>query len=578
MSSRSNLAAAAEHPLFARTADDLLFSSLQRHAREQPDRVAIARCQTSGRFQTTTFAELLTQANGYAERFIEHTPPASVVPLLLGRTETCVAAALGALIAGRALCCVNPKLRLPQIERVLSDTGARFAMLDGAGLFALKGGVPAQSMAARTHWAVVRDASYSRLSQSIQAELATAARVEVWEPASGQAVEDCALRDPDSVGACLFTSGSTGTPKGVLIGYSDLLERARAEVELYSLDRSDVLLNLLPFSFDVGLNQLLSAVIAGAELVLLDSWLPADVARAAAQRGVTGISAVPSLWADFMRAGVAFDRKGQHRSLRYVTVSGGDLSPAQHARLPAVVDGAGVFKTYGQTEAFRATALRPEDYLERPLSVGRPFAGVRLYVVREDGSPAEPGEVGEVVHTGLGVMLGYADGSDPEHKLKPNPFRGSLDPNPFAIHTGDLGSFDDAGYLFLRGRRDDLVKCNGNRVYPNEVRNQLATLSGVASAEVVVLRTEDQSRLAGFVVPKQGVEVDANRLRLELVKRVPSYMVPEVLVIKDELPLTASGKPDRPSLAHEAKAQLARLGASFAGVLELGLLERLAML
>src|SRR5581483_5573714 len=291
--------------------------------------------------------------------------------------------------------------------------------------------------------------------------------------------------DPRRVGCCLFTSGSTGSPKGVLIGAEDLRARADAEVLWYGLSAADGLLSILPFSFDVGLNQLLSAVSIGCELVILDSWFPKDILKAAEVRQVTGISSVPSIWLDFLNHGLKFDKAGPHASLRYLTVSGGDMSHKHLDDLPSIAEGVGIFKTYGQTEAFRATSLKPHEYAAKRYSVGRPFHGVQVYIIGADGSRTKPNEPGEVVHTGLGVMLGYLDGNDPEHKLRPNPYAGPDDPAPLAIFTGDQGRLDEDGYLFLEGRRDDMVKIQGNRIYPNEVRDQLLAVPGVGLAEVV---------------------------------------------------------------------------------------------
>jgi acyl-CoA synthetase (AMP-forming)/AMP-acid ligase II len=164
-----------------------------------------------------------------------------------------------------------------------------------------------------------------------------------------------------------------------------------------------------------------------------------------------------------------------------------------------VLQGAAVFKTYGQTEAFRLTSLRPDEYGLRPASVGRAFAGVQVHIAREDGSRAAPNETGEVVHTGLGTMLGYLDGQDPERKLRENPWRDDACPHPTAVFTGDIGYLDEQGFLFLSGRRDDLLKIQGNRVYPNEIRNQIAELPEISAVEVVAVREEGKARLAAFL-------------------------------------------------------------------------------
>jgi len=417
---------------------------------------------------------------------------------------------------------------------------------------ALKDGLTASSAIARTRWVVLRGPEFGPLQERLLTQLRAVAAVEEWDDGTTAPAPPSADVPAMLPGCCLFTSGSTGMPKGVLIGQADLHARAAAEVDWYGLRREDVLLNILPFSFDVGLNQLLSAIHVGCELVLLDSWFPRDIMKAVEARQVTGISSVPSIWLDFIAKGQKFDTAGPHLTLRYITVSGGDMSKLHLDLLPTVAPGAQIFKTYGQTEAFRATSLKPHEFATRPTSVGRPFAGVNLYIVRPDGTRADAGEQGEVVHTGLGVMLGYLGGQDPQNKLRPNPFQGADDPAATAIFTGDLGHVDTEGYLFLAGRRDDMVKITGNRVYPLEVRDQLLTVDGVLLAEVLPVKTADQTRLAAFVILRPEAKLEPAAIQAQMAARVPSYMVPEKIVVKSEFPRTASGKPDRPALAAEA--------------------------
>ncbi|MFT3923464.1 MAG: class I adenylate-forming enzyme family protein [Myxococcales bacterium] len=528
---------------------------LERHAREQAEKTAIAVHLGDGRFDETSYADLLQRVRAFAQLFDRRTQPGQVVPLCLARGADAAAAMLGALSVGRAFCCVNQKLRIPQIEHIVAATRSPCALIDEVGLNALRGELSDDSPLFGTRWLVLGEAELSRLSRKAYERLAAQQCTESWTPVATTHMPE-GHETPQRAGACLFTSGSTGLPKGVLISCADLRARALAEVAWYGLSQQDVLLNVLPFSFDVGLNQLLSAITVGAELVVLDSWLPRDILRVSAARGVTGISGVPSIWADLMREGGAFDRADAHRKLRYITVSGGDMTRAQHERLPAVARGIQIFKTYGQTEAFRASSLRPDEYAGRPGSVGRPFLGVHLYIARDDGTLAEPGESGEVVHSGLGVMLGYLDGSDPQRKLRENPWHGPADPSPKVIFTGDIGYLDAEGYLYLSGRRDDMAKIQGNRVYPGEVRNQIAALPGVASVEVIVARTASRTELVAFVIPEPSAQVDARELRVRLQRQVPSYMVPELLCLRESLPRTASGKPDRVSLAAQAVQML----------------------
>lgn len=534
-----------------------LFERLQRHGREQGDRTALWRYRR-GEYSETTYRELADHSSAFARAFAAELSEGQIIPMLMGRTADCIAAMLGALGAGCALSCVNQKLRPPQIERILVGTKTPVALIDGPGLMALKTAISPDSPIASVRWWLVRGPHFGKTHERLAAKLGAVASVEEWDPSIWQAdvADTLPVVDGRVTGCCLFTSGSTGTPKGVRISRGDLEARAEAESAWFGLRRDDVLLCILPFSFDVGLNQLLSFIWTGCELALLDSWFSKDIMNAIESRKVTGVSAVPSIWQDFLTKDHRLDTSGPHRSLRYLTVSGGSLAPQELDRLPSIAPGVGIFKTYGQTEAFRGSSLGPEELAKKPGSVGRAFRGARVYVVRGDGTAAQPNEQGEVVITGLGLMSGYLDDNDPENKLRPNPFAGEDDSSAFAVFTGDQGWLDEDGYLFLAGRRDDMVKVQGNRIYPHEVREQLLQLEGVALAEVVAVKHTDDNRLVAFVVGDPSGLPPESDILMKMGALVPSYMIPSHVVTKEALPLTASGKPDRPQLAAEAAALL----------------------
>jgi acyl-CoA synthetase (AMP-forming)/AMP-acid ligase II len=537
-----------------------LFEQVQRHARERPHHVAVWNRLPGGQYEATSYSELAEAARRFAHAFADGLGEARFIPLCLARSAGCIAAMLGAIGAGKAFICLNPKLRLRQISDILGATGAPIVLVDAAGLMTLRGELTEAPAVTRVRWWLLRGPEFGAIHGKIAARLGEVAVVERWEADVTEPDLPAPLAPPDDplrVGCCLFTSGSTGKPKGVLIGERDLTARAWAEAQWYQLRETDVLLNVLPFSFDVGLNQVVSAVCAGCSLVLLHSWLPADILDAAAERQVTGISAVPSVWSDVLKADLRFDTRKRHASLRYITISGGDLSREKLDRLPAMLDGVGVIKTYGQSETFRSAALLPPEFSRKRQSVGRAFAGVRVYVVRADGTPAGPHEVGEIVHTGMGVMLGYLDGDDPQHKLRPNPFYGPDDEAALAVFTGDHGYLDEDGYLYLVGRRDEMLKVSGNRLYPREVSDQLAAVEGVAEAEVVgVKRDDDETHLVAFVVQGPSRALEPMVIRRELALRVPSFMLPAHVVILPAMPRTANGKPDRQALAARAAALL----------------------
>jgi acyl-coenzyme A synthetase/AMP-(fatty) acid ligase len=537
-----------------------LFEQVQQHAHERPHHVAVWHRLPGGQYEATSYGELAAAARRFAQAFADSFHEARFIPLCLARSPSCIAAMLGAIGAGKAFICLHQKMRPPQLSDILEAARAQVVLVDAAGLMTLRGGLTEAPAITRVQWWLLRGPEFGAMHEKIAARLGAVAVVEPWEAdlAARHAPAPRLLpADPLRVGCCLFTSGSTGKPKGVLISERDLTARAWAEAQWYQLKAHDVLLNILPFSFDVGLNQVLSALFAGCSLVLLHSWLPADILNVVSERQVTGISAVPSIWSDFLKANLRFDTCGEHASLRYITISGGDLSRDKLDRLPALVPGVGIIKTYGQTETFRSTALLPLEFARKRQSVGRAFVNVRVYVVREDGTLAEPHEVGEIVHTGLGAMQGYLDGDDRQHKVRPNPFFGPDDAAARAVFTGDWGYLDEDGYLYLVGRRDEMLKISGHRLYPRAVSDQLAAIAGVAEAEVVGVKLDDDdTRLVAFVVQEPSSALQPMMLRRALALSVPSFMLPEHVVILHALPRTANGKPDRQALAVQAAALL----------------------
>ena len=528
-----------------------LVAAIRERASAHPDAPFIRDQTANGDFRTVSHAEFRDMVDGLRGWLSERTSPGDLVPIVAARSADCVAAIIASAAQGRVAAPINPKLRPPSILRLISGDRTGAVLTDGQVLHALT--------RSEAEIEILRDLPMGLLNghrllpfQAQAVERAFSSLPSVLDAAErGTPAEEAG---PSSERLCLFTSGSTGVPKGVLIRGDDLVERARAEIDVFGLTADDVLLGLLPFSFDVGCNQLVSAVLAGCELVILDSWLGADIVAAVERFGVTGISCVPSIWRDFLNAGLRFDTGGPHARLRYVTVSGGDLSEEELFALSDALGDAGVFKTYGQTEAFRLTCLLPGELAGRPGSVGRPFATARVAAVRPDLTPAAPGEVGELILAGLGAMRGYLDGSEAEEKVIPNPLRSGPDDPETAIRTGDFGSFDEDGYLFLKGRRDSMVKISGNRVYPAEVARIVQGLPGVRNAAAVgVSRPDGEADLVVFVVVDDPAPAAEKALQRIMRQTLPPYMMPRLTLVEEAIPRTAGGKPDLRTLRERAR-------------------------
>ena len=447
-----------------------------------------------------------------------------IVPLYTARTPQAIAVAIAALFEGAAFTFLNAKFRLPQLRLAVELARPSALIVDESALAALTPSEHEGLRALRPLWLGPADARRPSLESAAKRDAAPA---------------DHGL----GVGAVVFTSGSTGAPKGVLISADDLLRRARTEIDGFELSELDRLLCLLPLSFDVALNQLISSLLCGAALHVSGAWMRGDLHDVIDASRITGISASPGVWSNAMRGVSASERLlGETPSLRYVTISGGSLSAAAFERLATqLAPHVAIHRTYGQSESFRSACFlraNAPEHVARRGSVGPAVPGTRVVIVRADGGLAATGELGQVVHIGDGTMLRYlGDEALTRDKLRVDDGLGAT-----AVYTGDLGHLDAGGYLYLSGREDAMVKVAGFRVYPREIEEALATHPMVEQA--VVFGVDDAwfgTRLVAVLVLRPGAETAA--IRAWLTERVPSYMVPREVVAWDELPSTETGKP-----------------------------------
>ncbi len=536
-------------------ATDLL-SCLERHAAQRPDAVALTHVTVRGAWRTVTWAELRKRTRYFGAHFKGHNFRAGLVPMIAPKSPDLVAAMLGAVGAGSAFACLNPKLQLPQLLGALRATSPRLAVVGGASLGLLLAGKD-HPIVRRTRWLAIDTRDDDESCDQIDALRAVGVLIDEADLPGETANVLVPLEPSEShrrLGCCLFTSGSTGNPKGVAVSVGDLVDRARTEAAWFSLSTHDVLLSILPFSFDVGLSQLLGALWTGCELVIPRGIVPPiEILESIRERGVTGICGVPTIWQDVIRVWRGRRSDGELARLRFLTISGGSLELHGLRQLAETVPNTEIFKTYGQTETFRSTSLRPDELWTMADSVGRAYPGVQLRVVRPDNSACDPGEVGEVVHIGMGTMLGYLRDEGDEWGVRIL----EIDQTK-GVMTGDHGYLDSHRYLFLVGRRDSMAKIAGNRVYPAEAAQRARELPGVQEAEVVVVKeTGQEPVLVCWIVPEHGVRVDAVELRKALRSLLPSFMIPKHFLSVQTIPRLSNGKPDLLCLQSDAATQMA---------------------
>ena len=345
----------------------------------------------------------------------------------------------------------------------------------------------------------------------------------------------------------IYTSGSTGMPKGIMLSHDNLISGARIVTDYLHLTQDEIIISLLPFSFDYGLNQLLTALLVGGTLVIQRSVLPADICNTLDREQVTGMGAVPMVWQQ-----LAGDRspfiKTKFPHLRYITNTGGRMPESITKLFRQVHPHVQIYLMFGLTEAFRSTYLPPEQVDVRPGSIGKAIPNVELLVLNEQGELCKPGEEGELVHRGANIAIGYW--KDPENtakRFRPAPFQqGKGGQAEIAVYSGDYVKTDEEGYLYFIGRKDQMIKSHGMRVSPEEIEDCIFASHMVQHVVAFAVPFDEvKSTIVIALVPSDPKTFSQKELSIYSKTQMPEYLRPDVIWQLESFPQTSSGKPDR---------------------------------
>lgn len=337
----------------------------------------------------------------------------------------------------------------------------------------------------------------------------------------------------------IYTSGSTGYPKGVTLTHLNMVTAATSITQYLENIPSDIILSVLPLSFDYGLYQMLMAFKIGGRLVLERSFTyPYKVINLMLQERVTGFPGVPTIFSILLQ--LEDIRKIDFKDLRYITNTGAALPVDHIRRIRETFPKATLYSMYGLTECKRVSYLPPEELDRRPASVGKGMPNEEVFLIDDNGQRiATPDTVGELVVRGANVMVGYWENPEETAKcLKPG-----LYPWEKVLHTGDLFKMDEEGFLYFVGRKDDIIKSRGEKVSPKEVENVLHALSGVLHAAVIGVPDEILGQaVKAFIVTKNGANLTEKDVIAHCRANLEDFMVPKYVEFRDSLEQTSSGK------------------------------------
>lgn len=500
----------------------LVHELLEQSADLHPDKVGLV---ADG--QRLTYQEIERKANAFANALRDRgINRGDRVVLFLPNSVSLVVSIFGTLKAGAVFVVVNPTTKIDKLGYILSNCRAAAMVTWSARssyLGDLRKAVPSLRLM------VVVDANEEISGQDGLADFDDLIRT--GSPSRPHSVSiDLDL-------ACLvYTSGSTGEPKGVMTPHANMLFAASSIVDYLENVEDDVVLNVLPLSFDYGLYQLIMVFEFGGTLVLERGFTyPAYILERLQAEKATGFPGVPTIFASLLAIDLAqYDLS----HLRYLTNTAAALPPAHIQQLREKFPNVRIFSMYGLTETKRTLYLPPDQIETRPGSVGIAIPGTEVWIEDELGGRLGPGEIGELVVRGRHVMLGYwEDPAATEARYKPGPMPGER-----VCHTGDLFRMDADGYFYFVGRTDDIIKSRGEKVAPKEVEDVIYRLPGVREAAVV--GADDPilgQSIRAYVVLDDQVLTEKDILA-HCRANLESFMVPSGVEICDTLPKTSSGK------------------------------------
>ncbi|MHA1720717.1 MAG: class I adenylate-forming enzyme family protein [Promethearchaeota archaeon] len=344
------------------------------------------------------------------------------------------------------------------------------------------------------------------------------------------------VEEKTQLAVIIFTSGSTGTPKGVMQSHLNIIHNTNSIIEYLQLNQNDRVMVVLPFSYCFGTSLLHTHLRIGGQVVLNNRFMfPGKVLNEINEKKCTVFAGVPSTYQILLRRSPL--KKMTFPTLRLIQQAGGKLANTFISELREALPNTQIFIMYGQTEATARLSYLPPDLLDTKLgSIGKGIPNTILEVLNKEGKPVKPGEIGELVASGDNITLGYW--KDPETTAKT--FRNGK------LYTGDIGTVDDEGYIFLTDREKNILKVGGFRVSPKEVEDYIAKLDDVVEVGIIGIPDE----ILGEAMKAYISLVENSKLTKDMIKKYcknhfPNHKIPKEIEFLKSLPKNNSNKLDR---------------------------------
>jgi fatty-acyl-CoA synthase len=493
-----------------------LGDALRRTAARFPGRTAIVCGETSWTY--AEFDAIATRAAaGLAARGVQ---AGDRVAVIARNSHSFAALRFGLARLGAALVPINFMLQPAEAAHILRHCAATRLCIDSE--FAALGAAAARDTSVVERIWLPPETATPQPPETVNFEEIAAGRTAFVEPGFG----------PEQVAQIMYTSGTEARPKGVVLTHAAVMAEYASCLADLEISETDRVLHALPMYHCAQLDVFLGpSVQAGGYNLIISAPAPERVLGLIAEHRISSFFAPPTVWISLLRSPLfdQVDLSSLHKGYYGASIMPVEVLKELQRRAP----GLRLWNCYGQTEmAPMATVLKPEDQLRKPGSAGRPCLHVETRVLRDDGTDAEVGETGEIVHRSPHLMGGYLD--DPGATAA-----------AFAsgwFHSGDLGVLDEEGYLTVVDRKKDMIKTGGENVASREVEEVIYGLAGVVEVAVVGLPDPRWvEAVTAVIVRRPGAGLTEDQVLAHCACLAP-FKRPKRIVFAETLPKNASGK------------------------------------
>ncbi|AYV56578.1 long-chain fatty acid--CoA ligase [Leptospira kmetyi] len=337
----------------------------------------------------------------------------------------------------------------------------------------------------------------------------------------------------ENVAGMLYTSGTTGRPKGCMLSHENYLSNAEQISSRLNPEETDFNMCIMPlFHVNAQVGSVIYTLYSGSTLVLEEQFKPRTFLPTLKKYRCRTFSAVPTIY-NYLNEMPEYKENGDDLSFLRACICGAAPMPVEVFKNFERKFGAKILEGYGLSEGTCASTLNPLAGVRKVGSIGIPLDGQEVRIMDDNGNFLSSGQIGEIIVQGKNVMVGYFKDQRATQETIQDGW----------LRTGDLGHTDEDGYLFITGRKKEMLIRGGENIYPKEIEETLYQLPAVMDCAVVGFPDEIYGeQVVAVIQTKENFDLDEKTVKKFLKDRLANYKVPGIVIFVAEFPRTASGK------------------------------------